>query len=80
MLFLFLLKKIKNKNTPTKPALLNWSKFSVVTVNYRGTKDRQRRTERHVHSWGTETDKRSASKLTSSQLFVNEFFHKQVKT
>ena len=63
-------------HTETKPALSNWSKFNVVTVNYpdKGPAEKKR----NSHSWSTE--KRSASRLTSSQLFINEIFHKQVKT
>lgn len=69
-------KKTKlNKNTQTKPDLSNWSKFNVVTVtDYPGTKDRQR-SNGASHSWSPDTVNRSASKLTSSQLFINEIFH-----
>ena len=71
--------KWKNKNKKTNPALSKWSKFNVVTVNYPQTKDRQRRNGTS-HFWSPDTVKRSTSKLTSSQLFINEFFHNQVKT
>ena len=71
--------KWKNKNKNAKPALSKWSKFNVVRVNYPGTKDKQRRNGTS-HSWSPDTVKRSASKLTSSQLFKNENFYNQVKT
>ena len=73
------MKKNNNKkHTQTKPALSNWSKFNVVTVNYPDKGQAEKK--RNSHSWSTENVKRSASKLTSPQLFKNENFHKQVKT
>ena len=41
-------KNNNKKHTQTKPALSNWSKFNVVTVNYQETKSKQRRNGTHT--------------------------------
>ena len=56
----------------------HWSSFDVtVTVNYRDILQAEKKQK--SHSWSNETIKQTERKLTSSQLFRNETFHKEVK-
>ena len=79
------LSKKKTKQNKTKQTHTNKTGF-VTLVEIRRSyselsrdKEQQRRNETS-HSWSTENVKQSTRKLTSSQLFMNETFPKQVKT